>query len=55
VSTNPLFDQIDLCDQLKNYCLRQANKLANKGEEEPVKEESVGANDLSKALEKGSI
>lgn len=22
VNSNPLFDQIDLCDQLKNYCQR---------------------------------
>lgn len=59
IGSNPLSDQIDLCDQLKLYCQRQMDKLAApESTPEELKEqpkEAVAANDLNKQLQKGAL
>jgi len=56
VGTNPMFEHIEQCESLKKYCQKQIKS----GKEEEVqnqekKEEKKQANDIDKALAKGSI
>lgn len=59
VGSSPMFDQIEQCEQLKKFCLKQMQKGKPLTEEEKADEKEEAQkkvkSDLEKALQKGSI
>jgi hypothetical protein len=59
VVTSPMFEQIEQCEQLKKFCLKQMKKDQPQTEEEKAEQKAEAQrqvkSDLEKAIQKGSI
>lgn len=59
IGASPMFEQIEQCEQLKKFCLKQMKKNEPQTEEEKAEEKAEAQknikSDLEKALQKGSI
>lgn len=55
VGSNPLFEHIELCEQLKKYCLKQLKGPEQEEKVQSKQEETKVNNELDSKLKKGNI